>query len=61
MIATPRRRALFVLGLIATAAAFLLPQLWLFSLSLKIESRDVRVSADVGAEKWFGWRTTGSC
>ena len=35
MIATPRRRALFVLGLMATAAGFLLPQLWLFSLSLK--------------------------
>ena len=35
MIATARQRALFVVGLIATAAAFLLPQLWLFSLSLK--------------------------
>ena len=35
MIATVRRRAVFVAGLMATAAAFLLPQLWLFSLSLK--------------------------
>ena len=35
MIATLRQRAFFVAGLIATAAAFLLPQLWLFSLSLK--------------------------
>jgi multiple sugar transport system permease protein len=35
MIATPRRRALFVLGLMAIAGGFLLPQLWLFSLSLK--------------------------
>ena len=35
MIATARQRALFVAGLTATAAAFLLPQLWLFSLSLK--------------------------
>jgi len=35
MIASLRRRGLFVAGLIATAAAFLLPQLWLFSLSLK--------------------------
>jgi multiple sugar transport system permease protein len=35
VIAAPRRRALFVLGLMATAAGFLLPQLWLFSLSLK--------------------------
>ena len=35
VIATARQRALFVLGLIAIAAAFLLPQLWLFSLSLK--------------------------
>ena len=33
--AGPRQRALFVAGLAATAAAFLLPQLWLFSLSLK--------------------------
>lgn len=35
MIATPGRRAVFVLGLSATAAAFLLPQLWMLSLSLK--------------------------
>jgi multiple sugar transport system permease protein len=35
VIATGRQRALFVAGLTATAAAFLLPQLWLFSLSLK--------------------------
>ena len=35
MIAAPRRRAFFVLGLMVTAAGFLLPQLWLFSLSLK--------------------------
>jgi ABC-type glycerol-3-phosphate transport system permease component len=35
MIASLRQRAFFVAGLIATAAAFLLPQLWLFSLSLK--------------------------
>jgi len=35
VIAASRRRALFVLGLMATAAGFLLPQLWLFSLSLK--------------------------
>jgi multiple sugar transport system permease protein len=35
VIAALRRRALFVLGLMATAAVFLLPQLWLFSLSLK--------------------------
>jgi multiple sugar transport system permease protein len=35
VIAAPRRRAWFVLGLMTTAAAFLLPQLWLFSLSLK--------------------------
>jgi multiple sugar transport system permease protein len=35
VIAAPRRRAWFVLGLVTTAAAFLLPQLWLFSLSLK--------------------------
>jgi multiple sugar transport system permease protein len=35
VIAAPRRRAFFVLGLMATAAGFLLPQLWLFSLSLK--------------------------
>ena len=35
MIATLRLRAAFVAGLLATAAAFLLPQLWMFSLSLK--------------------------
>jgi len=35
MIASRRQRAVFVAGLVATAAAFLLPQLWLFSLSLK--------------------------
>jgi len=35
MIASRRQRSLFVAGLAATAAAFLLPQLWLFSLSLK--------------------------
>ena len=35
MIATRRQRALFAVGLAAVAAAFLLPQLWLFSLSLK--------------------------
>ena len=35
MIATVRQRAAFVAALIAVAAAFLLPQLWLFSLSLK--------------------------
>jgi multiple sugar transport system permease protein len=35
MIATARRRVLFTAGLTAAAAAFLLPQLWLFSLSLK--------------------------
>jgi multiple sugar transport system permease protein len=35
MIATLRQRALFVGGLAAVTAAFLLPQLWLFSLSLK--------------------------
>ena len=35
MIATLRQRALFVGGLMAATAAFLLPQLWLFSLSLK--------------------------
>ena len=35
MIATGRRRALFVAPLIGIAGAFLLPQLWLFSLSLK--------------------------
>jgi len=35
MIASLRQRAFFVAGLIGTAAAFLLPQLWLFSLSLK--------------------------
>jgi hypothetical protein len=34
MIATARRRAVFLAGLTA-AAAFLMPQLWLFSLSLK--------------------------
>ena len=35
MIATARRRALFLVSLIGVAGAFLLPQLWLFSLSLK--------------------------
>ena len=35
MIATARRRAVFIAGLTAAAAAFLAPQLWLFSLSLK--------------------------
>ena len=35
MIATVRQRAIFVAGLMAVAAAFLLPQLWMFSLSLK--------------------------
>jgi len=35
VIATLRLRAAFVAGLLATAAAFLLPQLWMFSLSLK--------------------------
>ncbi len=35
MIATARSRAVFVAGLAAAAAVFLLPQLWLFSLSLK--------------------------
>ena len=35
MIATRRRRARFTAGLMTAAAAFLLPQLWLFSLSLK--------------------------
>src|ERR1700730_12006628 len=35
MIASVRQRGVFVLAFIGTAAAFLLPQLWLFSLSLK--------------------------
>ena len=35
MIATARRRVVFVAGLTAAAVAFLLPQLWLVSLSLK--------------------------
>ena len=35
MIASGRRRIVFIAGLTAAAAAFLLPQLWLFSLSLK--------------------------
>jgi multiple sugar transport system permease protein len=35
MIATSRRRIVFVAGLTAAAAAFLAPQVWLFSLSLK--------------------------
>jgi multiple sugar transport system permease protein len=35
MIAIGRRRVVFMAGLTAAAAAFLLPQLWLFSLSLK--------------------------
>jgi multiple sugar transport system permease protein len=35
MIASGRQRGLFLAGLAAAAAAFLLPQLWLFSLSLK--------------------------
>jgi multiple sugar transport system permease protein len=35
VIATVRQRAWFVGALLATAAAFLLPQLWMFSLSLK--------------------------
>jgi multiple sugar transport system permease protein len=35
VIASTRQRASFVAGLIVAAAAFLLPQLWLFSLSLK--------------------------
>jgi multiple sugar transport system permease protein len=35
LIATVRQRASFVAALLATAAAFLLPQLWMFSLSLK--------------------------
>jgi multiple sugar transport system permease protein len=35
MIAATRRRTLFAVGLALAAAVFLLPQLWLFSLSLK--------------------------
>ena len=35
MIATNRRRLLFTAGLAVAAAVFVLPQLWLFSLSLK--------------------------
>ena len=35
MIASRRQRAAFVVALAGTAAAFMLPQLWLFSLSLK--------------------------
>jgi len=35
MIAAARRRILFAVGLMLTAGVFLLPQLWLFSLSLK--------------------------
>jgi multiple sugar transport system permease protein len=35
MIAAARRRILFAAGLMLTAGVFLLPQLWLFSLSLK--------------------------
>ena len=35
MIAAPRQRFFFVMGLVATAAGFLLPQIWLLSLSLK--------------------------
>jgi multiple sugar transport system permease protein len=35
MIATTRTRIVFVAGLTAAASVFLLPQLWLFSLSLK--------------------------
>src|SRR5207245_6246290 len=35
MIATSRTRLLFTAGLAAAAAMFVLPQLWLFSLSLK--------------------------
>ena len=35
MIASGRRRIVFIAGLTAAAAAFLAPQLWLFSLSLK--------------------------
>jgi len=35
MMASARRRIVFIAGLTAAAAAFLLPQFWLFSLSLK--------------------------
>src|SRR6185295_5913828 len=35
MMATARRRVAFIAGLAVAASAFLLPQLWLFSLSLK--------------------------
>ena len=35
MMATARRRVAFIAGLTVAASAFLLPQLWLFSLSLK--------------------------
>jgi multiple sugar transport system permease protein len=35
VIAAPRQRAFFVLGLAAVAAGFMLPQIWLLSLSLK--------------------------
>lgn len=38
MITTARRRAAYSLGLAGAAAAFLLPQLWLFSLSLKTKA-----------------------
>jgi multiple sugar transport system permease protein len=38
MIAATRRRLLFAVGLALAAAVFLLPQLWLFSLSLKTKA-----------------------
>jgi ABC-type glycerol-3-phosphate transport system permease component len=49
MIASPRRRIVFIAGLTAAAAAFLLPQLWLFSLSLKSKAGRLRVSAALAA------------
>ena len=60
MIASLRQRAFFVTGLIATAAAFLLPQLWLFSLSLKNKA-GCSSTRRPGFPGMGRWRTTGSC
>ena len=61
MIATARQRALFVAGLIATAAAFLLPQLWLFSLSLKSKAGLFEYPPTWIPERRIARRTTASC
>ena len=59
MIARARQRTLFVLAFVGTAAAFLLPQLWLFSLSLKNKA-GLFEYPPCGFRRMARWPTTSS-